>query len=77
MNLTLFITENCCSCEKVQNKLKAIEKSNPTRFLQIENIETQNPKNIIIVPALFVEDILFAYGEFDIDRLNSYIKLSA
>ena len=75
MNLTLFITSGCGTCEKVKSKLNNLVKTNPQLVLQIEDIQSVNSKNIIIVPALFVEDTLFAYGEFDISRLNSYINL--
>ena len=77
MNLTLFITTNCGTCEKVKSKLNIFVKSNPQLNLQIKEIESVNSKNIIIVPALFVGNTLFAYGEFDINRLNSYINLSS
>ena len=74
MNFTLFITANCSACKKVENNLKAISKSNSNIILQIESIEKENPKNIIIVPALFIEDKLFSYGEVNYCKLLNYVK---
>ncbi|MBL1215698.1 MAG: hypothetical protein HND52_20190 [Ignavibacteriae bacterium] len=74
MNFTLFITADCSTCEKVEKNLRMILKSNSRFILHVENIDKENPKNIVIVPALFIEDKLFAYGEVDYYKLTKYVK---
>jgi len=41
--------------------------------LIVYNIEEKHPSNLVIVPALFVEDELYSYGEFESQKLKNYL----
>ena len=74
MNITLFITDNCLSCQRVENQLKKLLKNKNDIIFLIEDIKKVNSNGIIIAPALFIDDELYSYGDLDeerfIERLN-------
>ncbi len=70
MNLTLFINSDCNTCKRVKNNLELLIKKKPGINLLISNISDLRSSNISIVPALFIDDKLYAYGEMDLDKLN-------
>ncbi|MBI9071446.1 MAG: hypothetical protein JEY94_07590 [Melioribacteraceae bacterium] len=42
--------------------------------LKIHDINDCDPDHAIIVPALYINGTLYAYGEFDISKLNRFIN---
>ena len=58
MNITLFITDNCLSCQRVENQLKELLGDRKEINLLIEDIKKVNSNGIIIAPALFIDDEL-------------------
>ena len=74
MTLTLFITDNCQACTRVQKQVTDITKKSNNLTLQIENIKDCPDNNILIVPALYIEDELYAYGDINEQRLLKRIK---
>jgi Thioredoxin domain len=74
MILTLFITDKCPACTRVQKQVTDITKKSNNLNLQIENIKDCPNNNILIVPALYIEDELYAYGDINENRLMKRIK---
>ena len=74
MTLTLFITDNCGACKRVQKQVTDLVKDNLNIKLQIENIKDFSDKNLLIVPALYIEDELYAYGDINEKKLLKKIK---
>ena len=79
MNITLFVTNRCASCDRVREVVEKMLIKRDDIKLHIEDIRKARSKGIVIVPALFIEDELFAYGDIDegrfLDRLRT-ISLS-
>ena len=76
MNITLFITDNCLSCRRVENQLKELLRNREEINLLIEDIKKVNSNGIIIAPALFVDDELYSYGDFDEEKFIGRLKLA-
>ncbi|MCF6269134.1 MAG: thioredoxin family protein [Melioribacteraceae bacterium] len=73
MKFDLVVTENCRTCKSVEEILKDYftnKKSVSFNVLLHNNFE----KNVAIVPALFMEGKLFAYGDVDLQKLDDIIK---
>ena len=74
MNLTLFVTNRCTSCHRVRAVLEKIVTERKDIKLYVEDIGKAHSKGIVIVPALFIEGELYAYGDIDeekfLDRLQ-------
>ena len=68
MNITLFVTKKCNSCDRVRALLEKISTERKSIRLYIEDIKTASSKGIVIVPALFIEDELYAYGDIDEEK---------
>ena len=76
MNITLFITDNCLSCQRVENQLKELLRNRKEINLLVEDIKKVNSNGIIIAPALFVDDGLYSYGDFDEEKFIERLKLA-
>ena len=74
MTLTLFIADECQACARVQKQVTDITKKSNNLSLQIENIKECPNNNILIVPALYIEDELYAYGDINEKRFLKRIK---
>ncbi|MCH8169692.1 MAG: thioredoxin family protein [Bacteroidetes bacterium] len=74
MILTLFIADECQACARVQKQVTDITKKSNNLSLQIENIKDCPNNNILIVPALYIEDELYAYGDINEKRFLKRIK---
>ena len=65
MNITLFVTKNCPACKRVKSKVERLLLNRKDISLTIEDLQETHPEGIVIVPALFIEDELYSYGEID------------
>ncbi|MBT8377944.1 MAG: thioredoxin family protein [Ignavibacteria bacterium] len=75
MNITLFVTKRCDACDRVRTLVeKIITKRNGIK-LYVEDIKTANSKRIVIVPALFIEDELYAYGDIDPEKFLERLQI--
>ena len=74
MNLKLVIAENCPACLRAKQQLKDFHEANPDLKLSIEKITEFKKQKLSIVPALFINDELFAYGEIDSNKLTEIIN---
>lgn len=77
MRLTLFITDDCSACIRAERKIKEVIKNRSDVSFFIRNLKDAKPPSVFIVPALFIDDKLYLYGEVDsnklIDRINSNV----
>jgi hypothetical protein len=75
MNLTLFVTSNCTSCREVESQLEKLLKNRDDVHLLIEDIREVSSAGMIIVPALFIGEELFSYGDLNEEKLLARIDL--
>lgn len=74
MTLTLFVTDNCSSCKTVEQKIRSLANQNTNISYCVDNISRVKQKGIFIAPALFIQDELYAYGDFDSGKLLKRIN---
>lgn len=77
MEIKLFIAKNCDTCQRVESQLTNLFSEKKNINLSVKNISKYTNKNLLVVPALFVDDQLFAYGDFNEERLLSFINRQA
>jgi hypothetical protein len=75
MNLTLFVTSNCTCCREVESQLEKLLKNRDDVHLLIEDIREVSSAGMIIVPALFIGEELFSYGDLNEEKLLARIDL--
>ncbi len=68
MDITLFTTENCSSCKRVETQLKKLLNGRNGFVLHIENIKNIRSKGVIIAPAVFIDEELYSYGDLNEER---------
>jgi glutaredoxin len=73
MKINLYIANNCPSCERAEKKINSFN-SQKQISIAVTNIEDIVGFPVPIVPALYIDGNLFAYGDFDINRLNNFIN---
>jgi len=75
MNITLFVTKRCAACDRVRTAVENMLNKKDGIKLHVEDIRKAHSKGIVIVPALFIEDELYAYGDIDegkfLERLHT------
>ncbi len=71
--LSIYVSDNCRSCEKVVNSTKKIIHKFRNVHFQVLNIN-ECKKFISIVPAIYVDNELFCYGEIDDNKLSKFIS---
>lgn len=74
MDLTLIIKDNCNACTRVERALNHLANRKKEILLSVINIkDLPNPKTQIC-PALFVNQELYSYGDFNEDKLIAYLQ---
>ena len=76
MNITLFITDHCLSCQRVKSQLKELLRNRKEINFLVEDIKQVNSNGVIIVPALFIDDELYSYGDLDEDKFIERLELA-
>jgi len=76
MNITLFITDQCLSCQRVKNQLKELLRNRKEINFLVEDIKQVNSNGVIIVPALFIDDELYSYGDLEEDKFIERLELA-
>ena len=72
MDFDLIVAENCSACERAENKLLkyAVDKD----FIKFKTfLQEVSPFKTTIVPSLFINGKLFAYGEIDAKLLEKKV----
>ncbi len=76
MNITLFITDHCLSCQRVKNQLKELLRNRKEINFLVEDIKKVNSNGIIIAPALFIDEELYSYGDLDEVKFTERLELT-
>ena len=71
--LEIYISENCETCNRVVLFAEQFSKIYSNINLKIININ-QSEKSLSIVPAIFINQKLFCYGEFDKNKILEEIS---
>ena len=73
MTLQLIIAQNCSVCKRVIHQLKEFVDAKTHITLLITDINNLTQNKVQIVPALFINNELYSYGEFDLDKLKKIV----
>ncbi len=73
MNLTLYVVNTCPACVRAREKLLSFASDRKKIKLNVIDVQHSSTKSII-VPALYVEDTLYTYGEIDLNKLICFIE---
>lgn len=71
--LVIYTAENCSTCQRVVKSAKELISNSPNVELTIKNIKDTN-KKLTIVPAVFINQNLFCYGDIDKQKLTELIR---
>lgn len=74
MKLILFVINGCQTCRRVEEKIRKIIYGNPKLNFTVKNLNEENPENIFVVPALYVDNQLYAYGDIEPEKLKEKIS---
>ncbi|MEG8990541.1 hypothetical protein VJY32_12295 [Ignavibacteria bacterium 4148-Me] len=74
MILTLIISDNCDACERAKKVIEKIRNTHPKITTETIHIDSYKGKKVTITPALFIDQMLFCYG--DIDEISLSKKLN-
>lgn len=72
--MIIYVSDNCSTCTRVVSLAKKIANEHNNVNVQVKNITDLNGK-ITISPAIFVNNELFCYGDFDLQKLKDKINL--
>lgn len=72
VNLIVYVTNNCDACKRAISSAHSIQSKFDNVHLEIKNIANVKSK-VAIVPAIFINQNLFCYGEFDVTKLINAI----
>ena len=76
MNITLFVTKNCPACKRVRSQIELLLGNRKDINITIEDLQQTRPEGIVIVPALFIDDELYSYGEIDEVKFMERIEVA-
>ncbi len=77
MNITLFVTNNCSACKRVRSQIEWLLGNRKDINITIEDLQETRPEGIVIVPALFIDDELYSYGEIDEEKFLERVGVVA
>mgnify|MGYP005850909647 CR=1 FL=1 len=69
MTLRLIFSDNCKACKRAKKTLDTLKHNHPNLDIETNHINNFNNGRTSITPALFIDDILFSYGDIDKNRL--------
>ena len=74
MDLTLIVKNNCDACARVERIIKNLAKEKKEISLSIINIRDLSAPKTPVVPALFVNQELYSYGDINEEKLLVYLN---
>ncbi|AFH49651.1 Hypothetical protein IALB_1945 [Ignavibacterium album JCM 16511] len=74
MDLTLIVKDNCDACLRVEKALIKLADKRKEIILTVVNIKDLPQPKTQICPALFVNQELYSYGDFNEDKLIAYLQ---
>ena len=75
MNITLLVTKNCPACKRVKSQVEWLLENRKDINITIEDLQETRPEGIVIVPALFIDDELYSYGEIEEEKFLEYLQI--
>lgn len=69
MTLRLIYSDNCEACIRAKKTLNTLKHSHPNLDIETIHINSLKIVRLSITPALFIDDVLFSYGDIDKNRL--------
>lgn len=75
MNIIIYIDENCNTCKRIIKTTENLVEEFNSVNLVVKNIK-DNPLKATIVPAIYLDDTLLFYGDYDTEKLKKYILSS-
>lgn len=73
MDLTLIIKDNCNACNRVEQILIELSRKRNDVLLYVINIKNFNNSKTQIVPSLYVNHMLYSYGDINEQKLIAYL----
>lgn len=73
MKITLLVSDDCPACKRVLSSLSELKLNGRKLSFAVTNIAEAKLNPVPIVPALFVDDKLFCYGDVNTAKLAEYI----
>ena len=74
MDITLIIKDNCIASVRVEKTLKTVAGGKKEILLSVINIKDLTNPEIHVCPALYINQKLYSYGDFNEDKLIAYLK---
>ncbi|MFZ1518728.1 MAG: hypothetical protein WAU11_08130 [Ignavibacteriaceae bacterium] len=74
MDLTLIVKDNCNTCARVERALHTLVSEKKEILLSVINIKDLSIPKTQICPALYVNQELYSYGDFNEDKLIAYLQ---
>lgn len=74
MDLTLIIKDNCNACARVEKALTNLANKNREILLSVINIKTLSNPKTQICPALYINQELYSYDDFNEGKLIAYLQ---
>lgn len=74
MILTLFVADDCPACARAEKKIREVVSEKDDIKFVVKDLKEDKPQIVFIVPALFINEKLFLYGEVDKERLSNKIN---
>lgn len=74
MDLTIIVKNNCDACTRVERAITNLAKRKKEILLSIINIKDIEKPITPIVPALFVNQELYSYGDINEEKLLGYLN---
>jgi len=69
MKLSLIIAPNCSACDRAEAALRNLSTKYAGISLNVIDSNDYDEQSVSIMPALFINDELFSYGEIDESKL--------
>jgi len=76
MNITLFVTKNCPACKRAKSQVELLLGNRKDINITIEDLQQTRLEGIVIVPALFIDEELYSYGEIDEEKFMERIGVA-
>lgn len=73
INITVYVTSHCSTCKRVVSTLQSFSEYEPSISIIIIDI-TNSVSLVSVVPAIFLNEELYCYGEIDKVKLSTKIN---
>jgi hypothetical protein len=74
MKITLLISDDCRACQRALKALSDLQFNGGKLSYTVTNVANASVNKVPIVPALYVNNKLFCYGDIDTGKLAEYLS---